>query len=95
MDKVMEEYEEIFSSLTEVPLHCQDKHSIDLTPNALLPNVVTPHVNTQTESTHVLSKEKKLLNASITSASMFASRSTTFWTNLIPSSTEFSSHGGT
>jgi hypothetical protein len=32
MDKVMEEYRDIFSSPTGVPLHCQVKHSIDLTP---------------------------------------------------------------
>jgi len=32
MDKVMEEYEDIFTSLTGVPLHCQVKKSIDLTP---------------------------------------------------------------
>jgi hypothetical protein len=34
----MEEYKDIFSSPTGVPLHCQVKHSIDLTPNAPLPN---------------------------------------------------------
>eukprot|EP00253_Pinus_taeda_P034580 PITA_34580 len=38
MDKVVEEYEAIFTSPTGVPLHCQVKHSIDLTPSALLPN---------------------------------------------------------
>jgi hypothetical protein len=38
VDKVMEEYSDIFSSPTGVPLHCQVKHSIDLTPDALLPN---------------------------------------------------------
>jgi hypothetical protein len=32
MDKVMEEYRDIFTSPTGVPLHCQVKHSIDLTP---------------------------------------------------------------
>eukprot|EP00253_Pinus_taeda_P013070 PITA_13070 len=32
MDKVMEEYEYIFTSPAGVPLHCQVKHSIDLTP---------------------------------------------------------------
>ena len=31
MDKFMEEYDHNFSSLIKVPLHCQDKHSIDLT----------------------------------------------------------------
>ena len=38
MDKVMEEYEYIFTSPTRVPLHCQVKHPIDLTPGAPLPN---------------------------------------------------------
>eukprot|EP00253_Pinus_taeda_P035005 PITA_35005 len=34
----MEEYKDIFTSPAGVPLHCQVKHSIDLTPGALLPN---------------------------------------------------------
>eukprot|EP00253_Pinus_taeda_P031477 PITA_31477 len=38
MDKVVEEYEDIFTSPAGVPLHCQVKHSIDLTPGAALPN---------------------------------------------------------
>eukprot|EP00253_Pinus_taeda_P032941 PITA_32941 len=38
MDKVVEEYKDILTSLAGVPLHCQVKHSIDLTPGALLPN---------------------------------------------------------
>jgi hypothetical protein len=38
VDKVMEEYLDIFSSPTGVPLHCQVKHPIDLTPSAPLPN---------------------------------------------------------
>jgi hypothetical protein len=38
VDKVVEEYLDIFSSPTRVPLHYQVKHPIDLTPNALLPN---------------------------------------------------------
>jgi hypothetical protein len=38
VDKVVVEYKEIFSSPTGVPLHCQVKHPIDLTPNAPLPN---------------------------------------------------------
>jgi hypothetical protein len=38
MDKVMEEYEDIFTSPTGVPLHCQVKHPIDLTLGAPLPN---------------------------------------------------------
>jgi hypothetical protein len=32
VDKVVEEYSDIFSSPTGVPLHCQVKHPIDLTP---------------------------------------------------------------
>ena len=46
IDKVMEEYEDIFSSLTEVPLHCQDKHSINLTPDAPPPDFSIPHATT-------------------------------------------------
>eukprot|EP00253_Pinus_taeda_P033759 PITA_33759 len=38
MDKVVEEYEDIFTSPAGVPLHRQVKHSIDLTPGVLLPN---------------------------------------------------------
>jgi hypothetical protein len=38
VDKVVEEYSDIFSSLTGIPLHCQVKHPIDLTPDALLSN---------------------------------------------------------
>jgi hypothetical protein len=38
MDKVMEEYEDIFTSPARVPLHFQVKHPIDLTPGAPLPN---------------------------------------------------------
>eukprot|EP00253_Pinus_taeda_P035884 PITA_35884 len=38
MGKVVEEYKDIFTSPTGVPLHCQVKHSIDLTLSALLPN---------------------------------------------------------
>jgi hypothetical protein len=34
----MEEYLDIFSSPTGVPLHCQVKHPIDLIPDASLPN---------------------------------------------------------
>jgi hypothetical protein len=38
MDKVLEEYEDIFTSPVGVPLHCHVKHPIDLTPGAPLPN---------------------------------------------------------
>jgi hypothetical protein len=37
MDKVVEEYEDIFTSPAAVPLHCQVKHLIDLTPGARCP----------------------------------------------------------
>jgi hypothetical protein len=38
MDKVMEEYEDIFTSPAGVHLHCQVKHPINLTPGAPLCN---------------------------------------------------------
>lgn len=38
IDKVMEEYEDIFTSPVGVPLHCQVKYSIDLTLGVSLPN---------------------------------------------------------
>ena len=38
MDKVVEEYKDIFTLPNGVPLHFQVKHSIDLTPGAPLPN---------------------------------------------------------
>jgi hypothetical protein len=38
VDKVMEEYKYIFSSPDGLPLHCQVKQPIDLTPDAPLPN---------------------------------------------------------
>jgi hypothetical protein len=38
VDKIVEEYSDIFSSPTRVPLHCQVKHPIDLTLDAPLPN---------------------------------------------------------
>eukprot|EP00253_Pinus_taeda_P009263 PITA_09263 len=38
MDKVVEEYRDIFSSPTAIPLHCQAKHFIDLTLGMPLPN---------------------------------------------------------
>lgn len=38
MDKVVEEYREIFSLPMRVPLHYQVKNSIDLTMGTLLPN---------------------------------------------------------
>jgi hypothetical protein len=38
MDKVVEDYQDIFTSPAGVPLHCQVKHSIDMIVGALLPN---------------------------------------------------------
>ena len=38
MDKVLEEYGDIFTSPTGVPLHCQVKHPIELTPGLPLRN---------------------------------------------------------
>lgn len=38
VDKVMEQFTDIFSSPTGVPLHCQVKHLINLTLGASLPN---------------------------------------------------------
>jgi hypothetical protein len=38
VDKVVEEYLDIFSSPTGVPMHSQVNHPIDLTPGAPLPN---------------------------------------------------------
>jgi hypothetical protein len=38
MDKVLEEYADIFTSPVGVPLHFQVKHPIDLTPGTPLPN---------------------------------------------------------
>jgi hypothetical protein len=43
VDKVMEEYSDIFSSPTRVPLHFQAKHRIDLTPDTLLQNGLVYH----------------------------------------------------
>jgi hypothetical protein len=38
VDRIMEEYIDIFASPIGVPTHCQVKHPIDLIPNAPLPN---------------------------------------------------------
>ena len=38
MEKAVEEYGDIFTSPIGVPLHCQVKHSINMTPGVLLPN---------------------------------------------------------
>jgi hypothetical protein len=38
VDRIVEDYKDIFSSPTGVPTHCQVKHPIDLTLGAPLPN---------------------------------------------------------
>jgi hypothetical protein len=38
VDRIMEEYRDIFVSPTGVPTHCQVKHPINLTPDTPLPN---------------------------------------------------------
>jgi hypothetical protein len=38
VEGIEEEYKDIFSSPTEVPMHCQVRHPIDLTPGASIPN---------------------------------------------------------
>jgi hypothetical protein len=38
VDEIVEEYKDIFSSPTGVPMHCQVKHLIELTPGAPLLN---------------------------------------------------------
>ena len=43
MDKVVEEYWDIFTSHTGVPLHCQVKHPIDQNLGASLPNRLIYH----------------------------------------------------
>jgi hypothetical protein len=43
VDGIVEEYKDIFSSPTRVPMHCQVKHPIDLTPSAPLPNGLVYH----------------------------------------------------
>jgi hypothetical protein len=43
VDKVVEEYNYIFSSPIGVPMHCQVKYPIDLTPNAPLHNGIVYH----------------------------------------------------
>jgi hypothetical protein len=43
VDKFIEEYLDIFSSPTDVPMHYQFKHPIDLTTGASLPNGLVYH----------------------------------------------------
>jgi hypothetical protein len=43
VDKVVEEYSYIFSSPTGVLLHCQVKHTINMTPGTLLHNGLVYH----------------------------------------------------
>jgi hypothetical protein len=59
MDKVMEEYRDIFTSPTGVPLHCQVKHSINLTPGAPLPN--GPSIDSILENDEIKRQIQELL----------------------------------
>jgi hypothetical protein len=43
VDNLVEEYLDILSSFTRVPLHFQVKHPIDLTASTLLPNGIVYH----------------------------------------------------
>jgi hypothetical protein len=45
VDKVVEEYKDIISSPTGVPLHFQVKHSINMTPDTPLPNGLVYHLS--------------------------------------------------
>jgi hypothetical protein len=45
VDDIVGEYKEIFSSPTRVPMHCQVKHPIDITPDAPLPNGPVYHLS--------------------------------------------------
>jgi hypothetical protein len=38
VERIVEEYEDVFSSLIGVPMHCQVKHPIDMTSGAPVPN---------------------------------------------------------
>jgi hypothetical protein len=55
-----EEYKDIFSSPTGVPLHCHVKHSIYLTPSASLPNGTIYH-NSMMENEEIKRQIQELL----------------------------------
>jgi hypothetical protein len=61
VDKVVEEYSYIFSSPIGVPLHCQVKHPIDLTPGTLLPNGSVYH-HSLLENEEIKRKIQELLH---------------------------------
>jgi hypothetical protein len=43
VDGIMEDYRDIFSSCTRIPMHFRVKHPIDITPDAPLPNGLVYH----------------------------------------------------
>ena len=61
MEKVVEEYGDIFTSPIGVPLHCQVKHPIDLTPGASLPNGPV-HRRSLLENEEIKSQIQELLH---------------------------------
>jgi hypothetical protein len=61
VDKVMEEYSDTFSIPTEVPLHFQVKHPIDLTLGAPLPNGSVYH-HSQLENVEIKRQIQELLH---------------------------------
>jgi hypothetical protein len=55
MDKVLDEYKDIFTSPAGVPLHCEVKHPIDLTPGASLPNEIKRKIQELLQKGHIWS----------------------------------------
>jgi hypothetical protein len=61
LDKIVEEYSDIFSSPTRVPLHYHVKHPIDMTPDAALPNGPVYHCSLL-DNEEIKQKIQELLN---------------------------------
>jgi hypothetical protein len=57
----VEEYSDIFSSPTGLPLHCQAKNPIDLTPDTSLPNGPV-YYNSLLENEEIKQKIQELLH---------------------------------
>jgi hypothetical protein len=74
VDKVVEEYSDIFSSPTGVSLHCQVKHPIDLTPDAPLPNGLV-YLRSLLENEEIKQQIQELLHKGHTSSSSSPCRS--------------------
>jgi hypothetical protein len=55
MDKVLDEYDDIFTSPGGVPLHCEVKHPIDLTPGVALPNEIKRQIQELLQKGHIRS----------------------------------------